>query len=105
MHLLFADSVADRTVAELESRGHRCSVEPALTTADLSRRIAGVDGLVVRSTKVDRAVFEAADNLALVIRAGAGTNTIASRRRLGTGYWSPTCPAATRSRSRSSPWG
>jgi D-3-phosphoglycerate dehydrogenase / 2-oxoglutarate reductase len=76
MHLLFADSVADRTIAELESRGHRCSVEPALTTADLPGRIAGVDGLVVRSTKVDRAVFEAADKLGLVIRAGAGTNTI-----------------------------
>ena len=76
MHLLFADSVADRTIAELESRGHRCSVEPALTTAELPGRIAGVDGLVVRSTKVDRAVFEAADKLALVIRAGAGTNTI-----------------------------
>ena len=76
MHLLFADSVADQTVAELTSRGHRCSVEPALTTADLPGRIAGVDALVVRSTKVDRAVFEAADKLALVIRAGAGTNTI-----------------------------
>jgi D-3-phosphoglycerate dehydrogenase len=47
-----------------------------LATADLPGRIAGVDGLVVRSTKVDRAVFEAADKLALVIRAGAGTNTI-----------------------------
>jgi D-3-phosphoglycerate dehydrogenase len=31
---------------------------------------------VVRSTKVNRAVFEAADRLAMVIRAGAGTNTI-----------------------------
>ena len=76
MHLLFADSVPDTTIDELTSRGHRCSVEPALTTADLPARIAGVDGLVVRSTKVDRAVFEAADRLALVIRAGAGTNTI-----------------------------
>lgn len=76
MHLLFADSVADRTIADLESRGHRCTVDPALTTAELPGRIAGVDGLVVRSTKVDRAVFEAADKLALVIRAGAGTNTI-----------------------------
>jgi hypothetical protein len=28
MHLLFADSVADQTIAELSSRGHRCSVEP-----------------------------------------------------------------------------
>jgi D-3-phosphoglycerate dehydrogenase / 2-oxoglutarate reductase len=76
MHLLFADSVADQTIDELTARGHRCSVDPALTTADLPGRIAGVDGLVVRSTKVDRAVFEAADKLALVIRAGAGTNTI-----------------------------
>jgi D-3-phosphoglycerate dehydrogenase len=76
MHLLFADSVATQTIAELESRGHRCTVEPALTTAELPDRIAGVDGLVVRSTKVDRAVFEAADKLAIVIRAGAGTNTI-----------------------------
>jgi D-3-phosphoglycerate dehydrogenase len=76
MHLLFADKVADQTVAALEARGHRCSVEPALTTPDLPGRIGGVDALVVRSTKVDRAVFEAADKLALVIRAGAGTNTI-----------------------------
>ena len=76
MHLLFADSVADETITELTARGHRCSVEPALTTADLPDRVAGVDGLVVRSTKVDRPVFEAADRLALVIRAGAGTNTI-----------------------------
>ena len=76
MHLLFADSVAEQTIAELTSRGHRCSVDPGLTTAALPGRIAGVDALVVRSTKVDRAVFEAADQLALVIRAGAGTNTI-----------------------------
>src|SRR6478609_8578369 len=76
MHLLFADSVPDTTIDELTSRGHRCSVEPALTTADLPGRITGVDALVVRSTKVDRAVFDAADKLALVIRAGAGTNTI-----------------------------
>ena len=51
-------------------------MEPELTADDLPSRIAGFDGLVVRSTKVKRAVFEAADRLTLVIRAGAGTNTI-----------------------------
>jgi D-3-phosphoglycerate dehydrogenase / 2-oxoglutarate reductase len=85
MHLLFADSVADQTIAELKSRGHRCSVEPALTTSGLPGQIAGVDALVVRSTKVDRAVFEAADKLALVIRAGAGTNTIDTEGAARTG--------------------
>ncbi|MGI8535319.1 MAG: phosphoglycerate dehydrogenase [Mycobacteriales bacterium] len=76
MQLLFADSVPQRTVVDLESRGHRCVVEPTLAADDLPGRIAGFDILVVRSTKVSGAVFEAADRLALVIRAGAGTNTI-----------------------------
>lgn len=76
MRLLFADSVPDRTVADLESRGHHCVVEPSLQADDLAGRIPGFDILVVRGTKVDDAVFEAADRLALVIRAGAGTNTI-----------------------------
>jgi D-3-phosphoglycerate dehydrogenase / 2-oxoglutarate reductase len=51
-------------------------MEPDLTADDLPARIAGFDGLVVRSTKVRRSVFEAADRLTLVIRAGAGTNSI-----------------------------
>ena len=42
----------------------------------LMMRETGFDVLVVRSTKVGAEVFEAGDKLALVIRAGAGTNTI-----------------------------
>ena len=76
MHLLLADKLPEQTVADLEARGHTCVVEPDLTADDLPGRIAGFDALVVRSTKVKRPVFEAADRLALVIRAGAGTNTI-----------------------------
>ena len=76
MRLLFADRLPEQTIADLESRGHVCVMEPGLKADDLAARIAGFDGLVVRSTKVKRAVFEAADRLALVIRAGAGTNTI-----------------------------
>ena len=76
MQLLFADSLPQKTIAELEARGHQCVVDPGLGEADLAGRIPGFDILVVRSTKVPRSVFEAADRLALVIRAGAGTNTI-----------------------------
>jgi D-3-phosphoglycerate dehydrogenase len=76
MHLLFADRLPEQTVADLEARGHVCVVEPGLKADELAARIAGFDALVVRSTKVKRPVFEAADRLALVIRAGAGTNTI-----------------------------
>ena len=76
MRVLFADAVGGPTVTELEARGHTCVVEPALQAGDLAGRVAGFDALVVRSTKVTRDVFETADRLALVIRAGAGTNTI-----------------------------
>ena len=76
MDLLFADRLPQQTITDLEARGHVCVMEPGLKGEELAARIAGFDGLVVRSTKVKRAVFEAADRLALVIRAGAGTNTI-----------------------------
>lgn len=76
MQLLFADAVPRQTVDQLEARGHACAVEPGLGADDLPARIPGVDVLVVRSTRVEADVFAAADRLALVIRAGAGTNTI-----------------------------
>jgi len=76
MRILFADKLPEQTLHDLEAHGHECVMEPGLGTDDLAHRIGGYDVLVVRSTKVRRAVFEAADRLALVIRAGAGTNTI-----------------------------
>ncbi|MGH3412596.1 MAG: DUF1015 family protein [Marmoricola sp.] len=76
MRLLFADRLPEQTLVELEARGHDCVMEPGLGADDLPAAIAGFQALVVRSTKVGRAVFDAADRLALVIRAGAGTNTI-----------------------------
>jgi len=74
--LLIADSLPGDTVAALESRGHDVVMDSGLGADDLPGQIKGYDALVVRSTKVRREVFDAADRLALVIRAGAGTNTI-----------------------------
>ena len=76
MRVLFADSVGESTVTRLEERGHACVLDPALQADDLAANLGGFDALVVRSTKVGSDVFEGADRLALVIRAGAGTNTI-----------------------------
>src|SRR4029079_9766287 len=66
----------EQPLVDLEPRGHTCVMEPGLAADELAGRIAGFDGLVVRSTKVRRAGFEAAYRLVVVIRAGAGTNTI-----------------------------
>ncbi len=76
MRVLFADATSPATVEQLESRGHDCIVRPQLTADDLPGEVAGYDVLVVRSTKVSADVLEAADRLALIVRAGAGTNTI-----------------------------
>jgi D-3-phosphoglycerate dehydrogenase len=51
-------------------------VDGSIGKDDLPERLPGFDVLVVRSTKVREKAFASADQLALVIRAGAGTNTI-----------------------------
>ncbi|WP_432479844.1 NAD(P)-dependent oxidoreductase [Nocardioides sp. GXQ0305] len=76
MRVLCADAIGDSTVTDLEAHGHECVVEAGLQAADLAERLDGYDVLVVRSTRVGHEVFEQARGLALVIRAGAGTNTI-----------------------------
>src|SRR3954454_9014862 len=76
--ILVADSLPKTAIDALEARGHECVVDTSLADGDLADRIAGFDILIVRSSKVKRGVFANADRLALVIRAGAGTNTIAT---------------------------
>ena len=78
LRILVADALPQTAIAELEARGHECVVDASLGKSDLADRIQGFDILVVRSTKVTEGVFGIADRLALVIRAGAGTNTIAT---------------------------
>ena len=76
MRLLLADSVDRSTVETLSARGHDVVSEPKLSADELPARVAGIEVLVVRSTRVTSATIEAADALELIVRAGAGTNTI-----------------------------
>ena len=57
MRILFADKLPDQTIHDLEAHGHECTMEPGLGADDLPAQIGGYDALVVRSTKVPRAVF------------------------------------------------
>ena len=76
MKILFADALPDSYVDLLRRQGDECIVSPELGTADIPDVILGVDVLVVRSTEVTAATIERSDNLGLIVRAGAGTNTI-----------------------------
>ncbi len=78
LRILVADSLPQTAIEQLEAGGHECVVDTGLGESELEERIPGFDILVVRSTKVPEGVFAGADRLALVIRAGAGTNTIAT---------------------------
>ena len=80
MNILIADAFPTPQLERLRSEGHRCECAPALTGEDLPRALPGFEALVVRSTRVEAAALEAADSLKLVVRAGAGINTIDTAR-------------------------
>lgn len=76
MKVLIADKLAERTVRGLEELGAEARVEQGLSAEDLPGEMGDAEILVVRSTKVTAETIENAPNLALIIRAGAGVNTI-----------------------------
>ena len=76
MKILLADAFPQPQLERLRGDGHECELAPALTGDDLPRAVPGFDALVVRSTRVAATTLESAQSLRLVVRAGAGTNTI-----------------------------
>lgn len=93
MRVLIADSFESSGIAALTAAGMQVTVDPALSGTALAEAVSvgQPDVLVVRSTKVPEEVL-AAGPLKLVVRAGAGYNTIdvaaASRR----GIYVSNCP-------------
>ncbi len=85
MKILIADSFPEIHRHSLGKAGHLITFEPALDEHSLAEAIADHEVLIVRSTKVTAATLESGSNLKLVVRAGAGTNTIdkPSARELG----------------------
>jgi D-3-phosphoglycerate dehydrogenase len=76
MKILFADKFPEKHLETLRGKGHHCVFEPELAADDLPEAVVGYDALIVRSTRVMANTIDAADRLKIVIRAGAGTNTI-----------------------------
>lgn len=76
MRILIADRFDDDSLATIEHRGHAVTLEPGLEGASLAAALAGIQILIVRSTLVTAEILSHAADLALIVRAGAGTNTI-----------------------------
>jgi D-3-phosphoglycerate dehydrogenase len=78
MKVLVADKFEESGLAGLRAAGCEVIYEPALSGDALGARLreSAADVLVVRSTKVTASEIEQATRLALIVRAGAGVNTI-----------------------------
>lgn len=76
MRILFADAFEQSGLDLLTERGHEIDYRPQLQTEELGDAAVNADVLVVRSTRVEADTFARQGPLGLVIRAGAGTNTI-----------------------------
>lgn len=92
MKILIADSVSNQMVEELRGLGAEVVQRPDATADDLPETIGDAEVLIVRSTKVTRATIEAGEALSLVVRAGAGVNTIDVDAAAERGVFVSNCP-------------
>ncbi|QHS18109.1 phosphoglycerate dehydrogenase [Halopenitus persicus] len=78
MNVLVTDPIADAGLDRLRDAGHTVETAYDIEGGDaLVEAIEGVNALIVRSgTEVSREVFEAADDLVIVGRAGIGVDNI-----------------------------
>ena len=73
----FAKAAVDGIRAIVEQAGHELVLcEKYTDVSDFHKAVADVDALIVRSDKVDAAVVDAAKNLKIVVRAGAGFDNL-----------------------------
>lgn len=92
MRALVADAFPVHYLDDLRAAGLEVTYDPQATAEDLVDKAKDVRILIVRSTKVGRAVIEAARDLGLVLRAGAGVDTIDVAAASERGIYVANCP-------------
>ncbi len=94
MKVLIADSFSDLGTERLREAGHALTVDPSLKGSALTQALAEHEPqvLVVRSTKVTAADFDADPELELIVRAGAGYDTIDVEGASQRGIFVANCP-------------
>ena len=94
MKILVADKFESSGIAGLQATGSEVLFEPELKDDALAACLEETEAevLIVRSTKVTAAMFERARALSLVVRAGAGVNTIDLKAASLRGVFVANCP-------------
>jgi D-3-phosphoglycerate dehydrogenase len=92
MRVLVADTLPDGALAELRQMGLEVELRPGLDQPTLLEAVRQAGVLIVRSTRVTAQVIEAATQLNLIVRAGAGVNTIDVNAASQRGIYVANCP-------------
>jgi D-3-phosphoglycerate dehydrogenase / 2-oxoglutarate reductase len=92
MKTLIADKFSEAHIHRLSQLGCEVAYQPSLKAEELPRLIAPYKILVVRSKQVTGETLKAADQLTLVLRAGAGVNTIDVKTASARGVFVSNCP-------------
>ncbi|MFB6271646.1 MAG: phosphoglycerate dehydrogenase [Salinibacter sp.] len=94
MTVLVADNIADVGIEALRSAGYAVTAQPGLSGEALieTLRTETPDVLIVRSTRVTAEALEASPHLALIVRAGAGYDTIDVSGAARRGIFVANCP-------------
>jgi D-3-phosphoglycerate dehydrogenase len=92
MRIYVADELPAGSIDELSALGVEVAYDPKCTADELPSRIGDAAIVIVRSTKVTRAAIEAARRLALIVRAGAGYDTIDVAAASERGIYVSNCP-------------
>ncbi|HUX21847.1 MAG TPA: 3-phosphoglycerate dehydrogenase family protein [Spirochaetia bacterium] len=92
VRVLIADKLSETAVLALSKLGAAVEVRSELSEEELPSAIGSSEVLIVRSTKVSAKAIEAGGNLSLIIRAGAGVNTIDLAAATRRGIHVANCP-------------
>jgi len=92
MKILIADKYPESDLERFRQLGCEVTYNPNVKAGDLPGVIAGHKVLIVRGKEVTAATLKAADQLALVLRAGAGVNTIDVKTASSLGIFVTNCP-------------
>ncbi|MFM2095172.1 MAG: hypothetical protein RIS70_2296 [Planctomycetota bacterium] len=90
--IFIADAFSERHLGELRSLGCHVRYEPDLKADALPAAVGNAKILIVRSKQVQAATLTASDQLTLVLRAGAGVNTIDVKAASARGIFVSNCP-------------
>ncbi len=92
MRILIADQLPADVRGQLAGLGFEVDFQPSLGAEELPEAIGDAQVLVVRSTRVTAEAITASPRLQLIIRAGAGTNTIDCQQAADRGVFVANCP-------------